>query len=74
MRSIILVSGAIVGIVLLAPPPSRAQDSLGEVEATVKGYLASHPDEVAEIVRLLDQAPRDDERDHCRSTRPSAVS
>jgi protein-disulfide isomerase len=51
MRSVILVSGAIAGLILFAPTPSRAEDLRGEIEAIVKDYLASHPDELGEIIK-----------------------
>jgi protein-disulfide isomerase len=41
----------VVGVILLAPRPSRAQDLRGEIESIVKDYLAAHPDEVGEIVK-----------------------
>jgi protein-disulfide isomerase len=40
-----------VGLILAAPPPSRAQDLRTEIESIVKDYLAAHPDEVGEIVK-----------------------
>jgi protein-disulfide isomerase len=41
----------LVGLLLLVPIVSRAQDLRGEIEAIVKDYLASHPDEVGRIVQ-----------------------
>jgi protein-disulfide isomerase len=40
-----------VGLILAAPPPSRAQDLRTEIESIVKDYLAAHPEEVGEIVK-----------------------
>ncbi len=51
MRSTILLSGAVAGLMLVAPPPSQAQDLRGQIEAIVKDYLASHPDELGQIVK-----------------------
>jgi hypothetical protein len=48
----IFVSGALVaGMTLFAASSSRAQDLRGEIEAIVKDYLATHPDEVGEIAK-----------------------
>ena len=41
----------LVGLLLLVPTVSRAQDLREEIEAIVKDYLASHPDEVGRIVQ-----------------------
>ena len=52
MKSVNLACGAILaGLMLLPPHPGRAQDLRGEIEAIVKDYLATHPDEVGEIVK-----------------------
>jgi protein-disulfide isomerase len=46
-----LASAAVAGLFLLAPHPAPAQDLHGEIEAIVKDYLATHPDEVGEIAK-----------------------
>jgi protein-disulfide isomerase len=46
-----LASAAIAGLFLLAAHPAPAQDLHGEIEAIVKDYLATHPDEVGEIAK-----------------------
>lgn len=51
MRSAILFRGALAGLILLAPQAGRAQDFRGEIEAVVKDYLETHPEEVAGIVK-----------------------
>jgi protein-disulfide isomerase len=51
MKPAILMSGIVAGLMLLAPPPSRAQDTRDEIEGIVKDYLAAHPDEVGQIVK-----------------------
>ena len=51
MRSAILIGSAIVALIVLVPQTSRAQDLHSEIEAIVKDYLASHPDEVGEIAK-----------------------
>jgi protein-disulfide isomerase len=51
MKTAILMSGLVAGLMLLAPPASRAQDAREEIEGIVKDYLASHPDEVGQIVK-----------------------
>ena len=52
MGSLTFTCSAIVaGSILLAPQASRAQDFRGDIEAIVKDYLATHPDEVGAIVR-----------------------
>jgi protein-disulfide isomerase len=43
--------GLILGLTLLTPRPSRAQDLRTEIESIVKDYLAAHPEEVGEIVK-----------------------
>jgi protein-disulfide isomerase len=50
MKTAILMSGLVAGLMLFAPP-SRAQDAREEIEGIVKDYLASHPDEVGQIVK-----------------------
>jgi protein-disulfide isomerase len=42
---------ALAGLVLLAPQASRAQDLREQIEAIIKDYLTTHPDEVGAIVR-----------------------
>jgi protein-disulfide isomerase len=52
VHRMILVSRVLVaGMTLLAAPSSRAQDLRGEIEAIVKEYLATHPDDVGEIAK-----------------------
>jgi protein-disulfide isomerase len=52
MKLAILFGSAIIaGSALLAPQALWAQDQRSETEATVKEYLATHPDEVGEIVK-----------------------
>jgi protein-disulfide isomerase len=47
-----LIAAAIVaGLILLVPRASLAQDPREEIEAVIKDYLATHPDEVGEIAR-----------------------
>jgi protein-disulfide isomerase len=41
----------VVGLAVLAPRPSAAQEVRDEIEGIVRDYLAKHPDEVGEIVR-----------------------
>jgi protein-disulfide isomerase len=43
--------GMVAALLLVAPQISCAQDLRGEIEAIVKDYLATHPDEVGAIVR-----------------------
>lgn len=45
------VSAVVAGLIMLAPRPASAQDLRGEIEAIMKDYLASHPDEVGEIAK-----------------------
>lgn len=52
MKSATVLGGAIAaGLILLAPPGSRAQDPRDEIEVIVKEYLSTHPDEVGEVVK-----------------------
>jgi protein-disulfide isomerase len=51
VRPQFFVSGAIVAGLLLFPQSGQAQDLRGEIEAIVKDYLATHPDEVGEIAK-----------------------
>jgi protein-disulfide isomerase len=52
MKCLIVLGGAIVAaLAAAAPSPGRAQDLRGEIEAIVKDYLTSHPDEVGAIAR-----------------------
>jgi hypothetical protein len=52
VRPQFLVSGAVAAILALLPlQPARADDLRGEIEAIVKDYLATHPDEVGEIAK-----------------------
>jgi len=51
MRSRILVSGLTAAALLLAFSPSQAQTVREEIDAVIKDYLASHPDEVGEIAK-----------------------
>jgi len=46
-----LLRAIVAALVLIAPQLSHAQDLRGEIEAIVKDYLATHPDEVGAIVR-----------------------
>ena len=51
MRPHFFVGGAIVAGLLLFAQSGQAQDLRGEIEAIVKDYLATHPDEVGEIAK-----------------------
>jgi protein-disulfide isomerase len=52
MRPVILLAGTIMaGLVLLAPAASQAQNAREEIDAVIKDYLATHPDEVGEIAK-----------------------
>jgi protein-disulfide isomerase len=44
-------SAVVAGLIMFAPRPTSAQDLRGEIEAIVKDYLASHPEEVGEIAK-----------------------
>ena len=46
-----LASAVVAALMLLAPRPILAQDLRGEIEAIVKDYLTTHPDEVGEIAK-----------------------
>jgi protein-disulfide isomerase len=46
-----LKAAIIAATILLAPQAGRAQDLRGEIEAIIKDYLATHPDEVGQIAR-----------------------
>ena len=46
-----MISGAIVAGLLLFPQSGQTQDLRSEIEAIVKDYLATHPDEVGEIAK-----------------------
>jgi protein-disulfide isomerase len=41
----------LAGLILLAPQGARAQDLQGEIEAIVKNYMQTHPDEVGQIAK-----------------------
>ena len=41
-----VASAIVAGLILLMPRPSLAQDLRQEIEAIVKDYLTTHPDEV----------------------------
>ncbi len=52
MKRVIVAGAAVVaGLILLAPHPSRAQASREEIEAIVKDYVATHPDELGKLVK-----------------------
>jgi protein-disulfide isomerase len=52
MRRTLLVAGAIVaGLIALSPAAGRAQNAREEIDALIKDYLATHPDEVGQIAR-----------------------
>jgi protein-disulfide isomerase len=51
VRPRFFVNGAIVAGLLLFPQSGQTQDLRGEIEAIVKDYLATHPDEVGEIAK-----------------------
>jgi protein-disulfide isomerase len=51
MKRAILISGAIVAALVLAPSMSDAQTVRDEIEGIVKDYLATHPEEVGQIVK-----------------------
>jgi protein-disulfide isomerase len=46
-----VASAIVAGLILLMPRPSLAQDLRQEIEAIVKDYLTTHPDEVGEVVK-----------------------
>ena len=46
-----VMSAVMAGLILLVPQAIRAQDLREEIEAIVKDYLATHPDEVGEIAK-----------------------
>jgi protein-disulfide isomerase len=50
-RTKLIGAAFVVGLLLQMPTVSWAQDLRGEIEAIVKDYLASHPDEVGRIVQ-----------------------
>jgi protein-disulfide isomerase len=47
----VISRAVVIGLFLLAPAVSLAQDLRGEIEAIVRDYLASHPEEVVGIVK-----------------------
>jgi protein-disulfide isomerase len=52
MKPVVLLRGAILaGLILLAPAASQAQNAREEIDAVIKDYLATHPDEVGEIAK-----------------------
>ena len=52
MKRVVLMCGAIVvALVLPAAPASHAQDVRQEIDAIIKDYLVTHPDELGEIVK-----------------------
>jgi len=47
----IVAALVIAGWLPLGPQPARAQDLHGEIDAIIKEYLATHPDEVGQIAK-----------------------
>ena len=59
MKLAILFSSAILAVsAAFAPQVLWAQDQRSETEAIVKDYLATHPDEVGEIVKAISSSTR----------------